>query len=77
MSFFQNTLFRKLLESKLKDVPVAQKEQLLDMIEKNPQLFESIAKEIQEAIATGKDQMTSTMEVMGKHKDELQELANK
>ena len=41
------------------------------MIEKNPQLFQTIAKEAQIKIKDGKDQMTAMMEIMQNHKEEL------
>ena len=77
MSFFKNIFFKKLLESKMKDVPPEQREQVLGMIEKNPDFFETVAKEIQDEIAKGKDQMAATMEVMGRHQDELKKIAGK
>lgn len=61
----------------MKDVPPEQREQVLGMIEKNPDFFENVAKEIQDEIAKGKDQMTATMEVMSKHQDELKKIAGK
>jgi hypothetical protein len=72
-----NFLMRKLLESKMKDVPIDQREMILDMIEKNPAFFESIAEEVKAKMAEGKDQMAATMEVMQKHQDELKNLAGK
>jgi len=77
MSFFKNILFRKLLESKMKDVPADQRDMIMGMIEKNPDFFENVAKEIQEEIAKGKDQMAATMEVMQKHQEKLKELTGK
>ena len=61
-----------MLKSQLKDVPEAQQEQILKAVEKNPELFKTIAKEVQQEIKNGKDQMTATMEVMQKYQSELQ-----
>jgi len=58
----------------MKDVPKEQREQVFGMIEKNPDFFENVAKEIQDEITKGKDQMTATMKVMQKHQEELKKL---
>lgn len=61
----------------MKDVPADQRDMIMGMIEKNPDFFENVAKEIQEEIAKGKDQMAATMEVMQKHQEKLKELTGK
>ena len=61
----------------MKDVPADQRDMIMGMIEKNPDFFETIAKEIQEEIAKGKDQMAATMEVMQRHQEKLKELTGK
>jgi len=66
-------LMKKLLKSKMKDVPEDQQEKIFGAIEKNPKLFETIASEVQEKTKQGKDQMAATMEVMQKYQRELQE----
>lgn len=74
---FKNMLMKKLLKSKMKDVPEEQQEMILGAIEKNPELFQKIGLEIQSKMKDGKDQMTATMEVMQAHKDELQGFISK
>ncbi len=73
----QNFLMRKMIESKMKDVPKEQREMIMNMIEKNPDFFQKIALEIQQEIGKGKDQMAATMEVMQKYQSELKDLAQK
>lgn len=73
----QNFLMRKMIESKMKDVPKEQREMIMNMIEKNPDFFQKIALEIQQEIGKGKEQMAATMEVMQKYQNELRELAQK
>jgi len=68
----KNLLLRKMLKSQLKDVPQEQQEKLFSAIEKNPELFQNIATEVQQKIKEGKDQMSATMEVMQKYQIELQ-----
>lgn len=59
----------------MKGVPQAEQDKIFDMIEKNPDLFQKIGAEVQEKMQKeGKDQMTAAMEVMQKHKDQLQGL---
>ncbi|KKR46479.1 MAG: hypothetical protein UT90_C0011G0003 [Parcubacteria group bacterium GW2011_GWA1_40_21] len=76
MSFFKNFLMKKLLKSKMKDIPEAEQEKMLNAIEKNPDFFQNIASEVQAKMKEGKDQMTATMEVMQKHQDELKKIMN-
>lgn len=65
---------KKMLKSQLKDVPQDQQDKLIGMIEKNPQLFQQIAKEAQAKMKDGKDQMTAMMEVMQNHQEELKKI---
>lgn len=66
---------KKMLSSKMKGVPQAEQDKIFDMIEKNPDLFQKIGVEVQEKMQKeGKDQMQAAMEVMQKHKDQLQGL---
>jgi 2-oxo-4-hydroxy-4-carboxy--5-ureidoimidazoline (OHCU) decarboxylase len=71
----KNFLLKKMMESKMKDVPPAERDKALEMIEKNPDLFTTIAKEVKIEMDKGKDQMAATMEVMQRHQAELQKLA--
>ena len=64
-------LMKKMLASKMEDVPEAEQEKLFAAIEKNPALFKTIAEEVQTMIASGTDQVTAAMKVMEKYQDEL------
>jgi len=64
-------LMKKMLKSQLKGVPEAEQEKILKVVSENPELFGKIAKEIQEKIKNGEDQMAASMEVMGKYQNEL------
>jgi hypothetical protein len=74
MSFFKDLLLKKMLKSQLKGMPEAQQDMIISAVEKNPKLFEDIAKEAQEKIKGGMDQQTATMQVMMSHQKELQDL---
>jgi len=63
-----------MLKKQMKDVPAEQQEQMMGMLEKNPELFERIAKEVQEEVKKGKDQMSATMMVTQKYQNELKGL---
>lgn len=65
---------KKMLDKQLAGVPEEQKEKIIDAFSKNPQLFETIAKEIKTAVDEGKDQMTATQEVVAKYQNQLQGL---
>ena len=67
----KNFLMRKMMQSKMKDVPPDQQEKIFAMIEKNPDFFQKVAVEVQEKMKQGKDQMTATMEVMSKYQNDL------
>lgn len=67
----KDMLMKKMLQSKMKDVPKEQQEKVFAMIEKNPDFFQKIAVEVQEKMKEGKDQMTATMEVMSKYQNDL------
>ena len=70
---FKRFLLKKMLASQLKGVPQAEQEKLLDAFEKNPGLFEKIAKETQEKVKQGKNQQAAMMEVAAKYRKELAE----
>ena len=68
-------LIKKVVESKLKDVPEAQREQILALVTKNPELFKKIGEEIDRRVkGGGEPQMKATMEVMKKYRGEISKL---
>ena len=68
----KNYAVRKLLERQLKDVPEDQKEMIMTMVEKDPKLFEKVAKELQEEMKTnGNNQMAAAMKVLPKYQKEI------
>lgn len=63
---------KKLLERQLKNVPEDQKAMIMAMVEKDPKLFEKIAKELQEEMkANGNNQMAAAMKVLPKYQKEI------
>ncbi len=55
-------------------VPEAQIDMFIKMMEKNPELFKTIAEEIQAKVKSGMDQNTAGMQVMQKYESELKKL---
>jgi len=70
----KNFLMKQAVKSQLSGVTEEQKEQILDMVEKNPAFFEKLATELQEALKSGMDQQAVVASVMEKHKTELERL---
>ena len=71
----QDFFIRQMMKSKLKDVPEAQREQIMTLVTKNPELFKKIGEEVDRRVKKGGEpQMKATMEVMKKYKSELSQL---
>ena len=70
-------LLRKYADWKLKDMPAAQREQMLALVSKDPQLFKTIGEEIERRKKGGESEMKAAMEVMKKHREALAALLQK
>ncbi|MFA6586106.1 MAG: hypothetical protein WCS86_03020 [Candidatus Paceibacterota bacterium] len=69
---FKNFLVKKMLQKQ--GIPEAQIDMFIKMMEKNPELFQTIAKEVEEKVKSGMDQIEAGMVVMKKHEEELKKL---
>lgn len=68
----KNYAIKKVLERQLKNVPEDQREMIMTMVEKDPKLFEKIAKELQEEMSkNGNNQMAAATKVLPKYQKEL------
>jgi len=68
----KNYAMKKLLDSQLKDMPADQRQMIMEMVEKDPKLFEKIAKEMQaELKVNGKNQMAAAGKVLPKYQAEI------
>ena len=65
---------KQMLKRQLKGVPEAQQEQIIALVEQNPDFFQSIAQEVDALTKQGRDQTAAVMEVMRKRQGELQKL---
>lgn len=70
----KNFMMKKLAERQLKNAPPEQRELIMTLMEKNPDLFQKISTEMQAEIKSGKTQMAAAMKVMPKYQKELQSL---
>ncbi len=67
----KSMLMKKMLKSQMKGVPDSEIDKIVEIVEKNPELFQKIGLEVQQKMKEGKDQMAATMEVMQKYQDDL------
>ena len=70
-------LLKQAVKYGAKDLPKDQQEMLLKAVEQNPELFNKIAKEVDELKKQGKPEMYAALDVMKKYQKELQELFQK
>jgi hypothetical protein len=71
----QDFFLRQMMKAKMKDVPEAQREQIMALVTKNPELFKKIGEEVDRRVKKGGEpQMKATMEVMKKYRSELSQL---
>jgi formate dehydrogenase maturation protein FdhE len=63
---------KKLLDSQLKNVPQEQRDLIMTLVEKDPALFEKVAKELQaEMKSNGNNQMAAAMKILPKYQKEI------
>jgi len=65
---------KQMLKSKMKGVPEAQQQMMMELVEKNPEFFKKIGDEVEKRKKSGQDEMTATMQVMREHQAEFQKI---
>ena len=73
----QNFLLNQYAKWKLKDVPADQREQMMALVQKDPELFKKIGEEIERRKKGGEGETKAAMEVMKKYRTELSALMQK
>ena len=73
----QSFIFNQYAKWKMKDVPKEQREQMTELVGKDPQLFKKIGEEIERRKKGGESEMKAGMEVMKKYRAELSVLMQK
>lgn len=74
MGMFKSFLLKQTLKAKMKDVPEAERDRMLALMEKNPDFFKKIGEEVKKRVKSGQSEMAATMVVMREHQGELQKL---
>ena len=68
----KNYAVKKVIQSQMKNVPEDQQAMIMALLEKDPALFEKIAKEMQEELKNnGNNQMAAAMKVLPKYQKEI------
>ncbi len=68
----KNYAVTKLVQSQMKGMPLEQQQMIIELLQKNPELFEKIAKEIQaELKVNGNNQTAAAMKVLPKYQSEI------
>ena len=71
---FKEFLLKKLIQSKLGNLPREDQERILRIVTKNPALFQEIATKIKHQMDSGKDQNAATMSVMREYQTQIKKL---
>lgn len=69
-----NFLMKTMLKRQLSALPKEQQEMILTAIEKNPELFDKIGKEIKAKVKSGVDKNAAAMSVMMSHQNDLRKI---
>lgn len=73
----QSFLLNTYAKWKLKDVPEAQRDQMMALVNKDPELFKKIGEEIERRKKGGESEIKASMDVMKKYRNELAALMQK
>lgn len=65
---------KQALKHKLKNVPEAQRDMLMNAMEAHPDFFKRIGEEVKALTKTGMSETAATMQVMRKHQAEMQKV---
>ena len=71
---FKKMLMKAAISRQLKGMPQEMRDQILGLVDKNPEFFENMAKEIQTRVKNGEDKMFAMQAVAKEHQAELQKL---
>jgi hypothetical protein len=73
----KRAFMRMMLGRQLKALPKDAQEAMLTAIDKNPEFFKMISKEIDAKVKSGQDKLFATQAVVMQHRAELQKLLQK
>ncbi len=67
-------LIKKMVKSKMKDLPKDQQDMIIALVSENPEFFKKIQKEIELKKKSGQNEQVAMMQVMREHQAEVQKL---
>lgn len=70
----QSLLLNQYAKWKMRDMPKEDRERMVALVSKNPELFKKMGEEIERRKKGGESEMKANMEVMKKHRTELSAL---
>lgn len=71
---FKKMLMKAAMQKQLKGMPKEMQDQVLEMVEKNPDFFSDIGKQIEERVKRGEDRMAATQAVAMANQAKLREM---
>lgn len=71
---FKKMMLKAAMHQHLKGMPKEMQEQVLAMVEKNPEFFSNMAKEIDERVKRGEDKMMAAQAVAMANQAKLQQM---
>lgn len=74
MGFFKKFIMKQAMKSQTKNLPKDQRDKVLAAVDKDPEFFENIAKQIKQKKKEGKGEMEASMLVMRENQDKLRKL---
>ena len=73
-AMFGNFIAKQLMARQLQNLPADQQQKVMEIFEKNPDFFTTLAEKIQARVAAGESQMAAVMAVVSENKAELEKL---
>ncbi len=67
-------MLKAMMAKQLKGLPKEMQDKVIGMVEKNPEFFTKMAKQIQERVKRGENQMMAMQTVAKEHQAELQKM---
>jgi len=69
----KNFILKKLIQSKMKNLPKEQQDMILALVSEHPELFQKIGDEIKAKTKNGMNEQMAMMQVMRQYQGELQQ----
>lgn len=73
----KNFLIKQFIKSKMKGVPEADIDRIIDIVDKNPDFFKQMGEKLQNLTKNGMSQEEAMMKIMKENETEFRKIANK